>query len=212
MLATLTTAALALGPVESAARPDRPPAITVRVFPGRGVSSPLVTRTLDEAAAVWNDAGISLAWRVVPNTPPPESSPTPHVVIADHTGRRREGADLPLGWVHFHRADEPDERIHLSHANGLSLLRLASGLGRSMGRMLPAQVDLLLGRMLGRALAHELGHYLLKSAVHTREGLMRSRRTVQEFIGPERRGFDVDVHQRSTATARIRTIAASDET
>jgi hypothetical protein len=211
MLATLATAALALGPVESAARPDRPPAITVRVFPGRGVSSHLVTRTLDEAAAVWNDAGISLAWRVVPNTPPPELSPTPHVVIADDTGRRREGADLPLGWVHFHRPEEPDGRIHLSHANGLSLLRLTSGLGRSMGRMLlPAQVDLLLGRMLGRALAHELGHYLLKSAVHTREGLMRSRRTVQEFIGHERRGFDVNVHQRSTVVAGIMELKIED--
>ena len=40
--------------------------MTVNVYPARGVSPHLVTETLSEAGAVWNDAGITLSWRVVP--------------------------------------------------------------------------------------------------------------------------------------------------
>jgi hypothetical protein len=90
------------------------------------------------------------------------------------------------------------------------MLRAATGLGRSVDRMPPGEVDVLLGRMLGRALAHELGHYLLRSPTHTRFGLMRGDRTVPEFLAPGRAGFEVDAVQHSVAATRIRIMTATE--
>ena len=75
--------------------------------------------------------------------------------------------------------------------------------------MPPGEVDVLLGRVLGRALAHELGHYLLRSGRHTRRGLMRGDRTIQEFLSAGRRGFEVDAAQRVVVAARIRDITGA---
>jgi hypothetical protein len=209
MLTTLAAAALALTAQPdadpNAARPrmeDVPP-MTVNVYANRGISPHLVTETLNEAGAVWNDAGITLAWRVVVGGRP-EYSTTPHVVINDDAGPKPPDGELPIGWVEFHRPDDPDQEIHISRRNGLQLLRSVAGLGASMDRMPRAQVNMTLGRMLGRALAHELGHFLLRSRLHTGDGLMRRGRSVRDFIAPVRRGFDVDSAQRLAVMARIR--------
>jgi hypothetical protein len=210
MMTTLAAAALALAVSQPNADPNAaPPAMedappmTVNVYPSRSISPHLVTETLHEAGAVWNDAGITLSWRVVPGGKA-EYSATPHVVINDDPGRKSSGGQLPIGWVQFHRPDEPDQEVHVSRANGLKLLKTAVGLGRSMESMPPTEINVLLGRMLGRALAHELGHFLLRSRVHTNRGLMRTGRAIREFLAVGRRGFEVDAAQRSAAAARIR--------
>jgi hypothetical protein len=216
MLTTIAAAALALTVNQpnadpNAARPrlEEAPPMTVNVYPARGVSPHLVTETLNEAGAVWNDAGITLSWRVVP-AGRPEYSATPHVVINDDQGRLAQQGQTPIGWVEFHRPDEPDQEIHVSRGNGMKLLRQSAGLGRSVDRMPPTQVNVMLGRMLGRALAHELGHFLLRSRMHTRAGLMRTGRAVSEFVARGRRGFYVDPAQRSAIVSRIREMTGGD--
>jgi hypothetical protein len=209
MLTTLAAAALALtvqpDADPNAARPrteDVPP-MTVNVYTAKGISPHLVKTTLDEAGAVWTDAGITLAWRVVSGGPP-EYTATPHVVIDDDTGPKPPDGDVPLGWVEFRRPDDPDQEIHVSRNNGLKLLQSSRGLPRRLDNMPQAEINILLGRMLGRALAHELGHFLLRSNLHTSTGLMRRGRAVRDFIAPSRRGFEVDAAQRSAVVARIR--------
>lgn len=214
MLTTVAAAALALTLQPSAdpnARPraeDVPP-MTVNVYAPRGVSPHLVTETLNEAGAVWNDVGITLAWRVVVDRQP-EYSALPHVVLTDEAGRSPNSGQTPVGWVRFKRPDDPDQEIHISRGNGLKLLKSAAGLGRSIERMPPREVDVTLGRLLGRALAHELGHYLLRSASHTSRGLMRGDRTIREFIATGRRGFEVNPAQRATVAARIREMTGAE--
>jgi hypothetical protein len=183
--------------------------MTVNVYAPRGISPHLVTETLNEAGLVWNDAGITLAWRVVVGGRP-EYSSTPHVVIGDEAGRPAGTGQIPLGWVQFRKPDEPDQEIHVSRANGMKLLKASQGLGRPVNRMPPGEIDMLLGRVLGRALAHELGHYLLRSSRHTSRGLMRGDRTIQEFVAAGRRGFEVDAAQRMVAVARIRDLTGAD--
>jgi hypothetical protein len=213
MLTTLAAAALALAAAPSAeavaVASSDVPAIAVTVFAAPGVAPHLVTKTLAEASAVWNDVGITLVWRVS-QAAVPDGISTPHVVIGDEAGRRRAATDTPIGWVTFHRPDEPDQRIHLSRRNGLALLAESHGLDRRLKRMPPAQIDLMLGRLLGRALAHELGHYLLKSPAHSSEGLMKGRRTVLEFIAPERTAFRASPLQRDVVAGRIRALARDD--
>src|SRR5262245_40307500 len=208
MLTTVAAAALALTLQPSAdpnARPrseDVPP-MTVNVYAARGVSPHLVTETLTEAGAVWNDVGITLAWRVVVDSEP-QYSAAPHVVIADETAQGASKTQTPLGWVRFKHPDDPDQEIQTSRQNGIKLLQSYAGLGRPVERMPPAEVDANLGRILGRALAHEPGHYLLRSATHTTQGLMRGNHTIREFIALGRRGFEVDPAQRAAVAARIR--------
>jgi hypothetical protein len=201
MLTTFAAAALALTVNQPNADPNaaRPHMEDV----------PPMTVNLTEAGAVWNDAGITLSWRVVVGGRP-EYSATPHVVINDDPGRTPKGGQTPIGWVEFHRPDDPDQEIHVSRGNGMKLLRQSAGLGRSVERMPPSEINTLLGRMLGRALAHELGHFLLRSSNHTTAGLMRAGRAVREFLAPGRRGFEVDAAQRSAVGARIREMTGAE--
>jgi len=214
MLTTVAAAALALTLQPSAdpnARPrneDVPP-ITVNVYAARGVSPHLVTETLNEAGAVWNDVGITLAWRVVVDSQP-QYTAAPHVVIADETAQSGNSTQTPIGWVRFRHPDDPDQEIHISRRNGMKLLRSYAGLGRPVERMPPGEVDVTLGRVLGRALAHELGHFLLRSSTHTSRGLMRGNHTIREFVAIGRRGFEVDATQRAAVAARIREMTGAD--
>jgi len=214
MLSTVAAAALALTLQPSAdpnARPrseDVPP-MTVNVYTARGVSPHLVTETLNEAGAVWNDVGITLAWRVVVDSQPLYTA-APHVVIADETAQGASRTQTPIGWVRFKHPDDPDQEIHISRKNGLKLLDSYAGLGRPLARMPPAEVDNNLGRILGRALAHELGHFLLRSATHTTQGLMRGNHTIREFVALGRRGFEVNPAQRAAVAARIREMTSAD--
>jgi len=208
MLTSFAAAALALSlqpsaDPNSAPHNDAVPSMTVNVYTPNGISPHLVTETLNEAGLVWNDAGITLAWRVVSGARP-EYNATPHVVINDEAGRPVGTGQIAVGWVEFRHPDEPDQEIHISRGNGMKLLKASEGLGRPIDRMPQGEVEMLLGRMLGRALAHELGHYLLRSARHTRRGLMRGDRTIREFVATGRRGFEVDASQRGIAAARIR--------
>jgi hypothetical protein len=214
MLTTVAAAALALTLQPSAdpnARPNNEdvPPLTVNVYAARGISPHLVTQTLNEAGAVWNDSGITLAWRVRIGEQP-QYSATPHVVIDDDKGRAPGQGLVPVGWVQFNRPDDPDQEIHISRNNGLTLLKTAAGLGRPVNRMPSSEVELLLGRLLGRALAHEMGHYLLRSRAHTRSGLMRGERTIREFVSEGRRSFQVNPEQRALVATRIREMAGAE--
>src|ERR1700741_4627767 len=149
MLTTLAAAALALTVNQPNVDPNAPrpamedvPPMTVNVYTPRGISPHLVKETLNEAGAVWNDAGITLAWRVVPGGRP-EYSATPHVVINDDPGRTPRGGQTPIGWVEFRRPDDPDHEIPVSRGNGMRLLRTSAGLGRSIDKMPPAEIDVL---------------------------------------------------------------------
>jgi hypothetical protein len=213
MLTAVAVAALALS-LQPSADPNAPrnedvPPMTVNVYAARGVSPHLVTETLNEARAVWNDVGITLAWRVVVDSEP-QYTAAPHVVIADETAQSPHSNQTPIGWVRFKHPDDPDQEIHISRRNGMKLLRSYAGLGRPVDRMPPAEVEATLGRVLGRALAHELGHFLLRSGTHTRGGLMRGNHTIREFVALGRRGFEVDSAQRAAVAARIREMTGAD--
>jgi hypothetical protein len=54
--------------------------------------------------------------------------------------------------------------------------------------------DVLLGRVLGRALAHEIGHYLLRSAAHSRNGLMSADQPVLDLMAVDDRKLMLSPH------------------
>ena len=203
--ATSMTAILAGSPEPAGQRPADLPSVTISVHTAPAISPVIIDRTLEEASAIWRPTGVTFKWQkaapVQAEANPPRPT-RPRVLIDDKRGTPR-GAASPIGWVNF-VDDEPDGDIHISHANAERFVLTVGGIDGSARRMTPAERFLLVGRTLGRALAHEIGHYLLKSREHTTNGLMKGRRTVQEFINNERRGFEIDTAQRAAIVRRIR--------
>jgi hypothetical protein len=72
--------------------------------------------------------------------------------------------------------------------------------------------ETLVGRALGRALAHEIGHYLLQTPAHSPVGLMRARRSVDDFFSITRNGMDLTPAQRGFVAHRWLGGLSSDST
>jgi hypothetical protein len=206
LIAAASMTALLVGAAEPASqRPADIPTVTISVHSAPAISPVIIDRTLEEASAIWRPTGVTFTWQkaaaVQADSNPPRPT-RPRVLIDDQRGTPR-GAAAPMGWVNF-VGDEPDGDIHISHGNAGRFVLAVGGIDGAARRMTPAERFLLVGRTLGRALAHEIGHYLLKSREHTTNGLMKGRRTVQEFIDKERRGFEIDALQHDAIVRRIR--------
>lgn len=198
MLIATHLIALLVAPLASASlRPVAPP-VTVRVTATPDIPPALVTRMLDEASAVWRDAGFSFVWQCTATSFQPALS----VIVSNQRGTPLQDG-LPLGWIQFPQPDRPDEHINVSYANARQLLEQSVGVVGAVSRMPRLEQATLLGRAMGRALAHELGHYLLASKSHTPSGLMQARHSASQLFAAERVRFRIDVAQRETVAARI---------
>jgi hypothetical protein len=190
------------------------PPIAISVSTSSTLSPTLVTRVLDETAAVWRPAGLTFVWRREPvdarqsvDANPPCLAPALRVVIG--SGRaadvsRRHDNVMALGWIVFGDDDKPDQEIYLSFDNAQAYMVSARAVVGLIDRMPTAEREMLLARVMGRALAHEIGHYLLASKVHTPRGLMQATHTATDFFSMERRAFAVDVAQRQAVFDRLR--------
>jgi hypothetical protein len=189
------------------------PPIAIRVYAAPTISSSLVAGTLDEASEIWRDLGLSFEWKagaptVAPYMQATEAGPyvpaTLRVVIGDEAGVSSE-AETPLGWIRFDDVASPEQEIHVSRANAMKLLELASGLRNGRIVTMPRrQQEDQLSRAMGRALAHELGHYLLASKKHTHTGLMQGNRSAYEFFTRERNHFDLNPEQLGIVATHLR--------
>jgi len=180
------------------------PPLTLSVHAAPDISAGIVKQTLEEAATIWRQSGVTLMFedddcvsgpgRVVP-------SARMHVTFEHESIASRPDA-LPIGWIDFDELGDPMRQIHLSLANAQTLMEDADGVG-VVRRMTIYQRNLLLSRALGRALAHEVGHFLLASKSHTKTGLMKAHRMATDFLGPNRGGFELDASQRALIAARL---------
>jgi hypothetical protein len=158
----------------------------VNVGASSDLSSELVSALLEEAAAIWRPAGVTLVWRQDGS----HEAPGLHVLIGDDQRYGSDGA-LPLGWISFD-GGTPRPEIFVSYANALRLLMKSSGVVGSVAAMPNGQRVIYLARAMGRALAHEIGHYLLASKLHSEKGIMRARQTAAQLFGPARQPYTID--------------------
>jgi hypothetical protein len=171
-----------------------------------GISNAIVSGALNEATAIWSAAGLTLQWRVSNRAPVAIEPSTVRIILDDARGTA-SGGDLPIGWITFGPSGMPAPLLHLSRWNANQLLETAAAY-----RDRPSSYkDLLLARALGRALAHELGHYLMASKDHSKSGLMKGRRFVDEFFSPTRDGFQLDDGERRLAARALALTAADRE-
>lgn len=170
--------------------------LTIGIDAAPNVPRDVVKRLVDEASAIWKDAGFTFAWLS-------NGTPAVHVTINDDTGLKHESGEVPLGWVLFSDEHTPANVIHLSYSNTIELIRRSVGFEGGYERLPRVERYTLMGRALGRALAHELGHYLTGSQDHAGKGLMRARRAGGEFLGPGRFNFRVERFQRRLVAERM---------
>lgn len=156
----------------------------------------IVNRALRETTAIWNAAGVPIEWHV-----DDAQDGQLRVTFGDEPGAAAKG-ELAIGWIEFLPNGEPNDEIHVSRANALALLCRAEHMRY---RDLPQlATDEYIARAMGRALAHELGHWIFKSKVHDRRGLMATRRTPEELFGIERARFELSGAERGMLVAALR--------
>ena len=155
--------------------PPPPCAIAIEVH----VKAPLVFGTLDlrvitdEVARVWIPYGVTFCW--VRGAGGCEGIEVRlRVLLAEVAVPRglaiRTAGDV-LGWIPFVDG-VPGTDIELSVRAARALVSRARVGFRPLGAWPPAFAERYVPLVLGRGLAHEIGHYVLRSAAHTRTGLM----------------------------------------
>ena len=171
--------------------------LVVAVTPG--VSDAIVQGALNEARAIWGAAAITIDWRRSDAASIANEAAAVQVVF-DEPAEGSSGQDLPLGWINFDAAGIPESVVHVSARNVLHLLDATAAY-----RDRPTSYrELLEARALGRALAHELGHQLMASKVHSRTGLMKAHRLVDDLFSPSRAGFMLSDDERQRAVSALR--------
>ncbi|HKY22178.1 MAG TPA: hypothetical protein VJM31_13270 [Vicinamibacterales bacterium] len=142
---------------------------------------------MTEAEAIWRAQGVAIDW--FPATALRPASP--HRLRVLVTERRqpdaRKGDAFTVGELVRPSNGRPVAVMSIDSAQRLT----ASVRGRA-GYDLVAVDQRRLGLVLGRALAHEIGHYLLETATHARDGLMRPRFNALEFTDLRDRTFALD--------------------
>ena len=161
------------------------------------IAQAIVRRTIEEASAIWDPSSLAFRWHVVDPCQREPANPFVWVIFNDDAGAAYY-TQRALGWITF-ASGVPEPVIHLSRGNAVWLLD-ATGTCRPR----PARNrERLLGRALGRALAHELGHCLLPVKDRAPAGLMRGRRSRDEFFAPSRTSFEPNPQQRAILAERV---------
>jgi hypothetical protein len=196
-IAAIVAVALAAASAPKAPVNRTTPPIVIDVAAITDVSPSLLATIIGETEALYRTAGVHFVWRH-------DSSPlaTLHVLITKEAGPARPGNNTPLGWLDFEQGI-PGRDIHVSYGNAVHFMEESREIVGTVSQKTIAERDALLGRALGRALAHELAHYLLATAQHSANGMLRGARTAQEFFSPDRRPFAINSLDRLQIIARL---------
>jgi hypothetical protein len=170
--------------------------IRVAFVAPRDVTDSLATRIWSEAEAIWGPAGLAFEWDRITSS---DQARRDAIQVTIETEPAKVDSERPLGWLTF-RDDAPDPSIHLSRTAAEEMLRQTPGSADSTIESHEA----LIGRALGRVLAHEFGHYLLRSKVHERRGLMRAAWTADQVFALKRDNFELTLQQRALAATHRR--------
>ena len=145
-----------------------------------------------EATGIWARAGIKLKW--VSPTAPPEGLSL-RVLTIERTGPAGADDAALLGELVRGAGTGAVAMIALDKAT-----TIATGASRTPGGSGP---DERLGLVLGRVIAHEIGHFLLTTAPHQNDGLMRARFPEKELLDAWSAEFEVNPAMRAIAQATL---------
>jgi len=166
--------------------------IKIAVSAATDVPDSLLCRIVAEAQAIWEPAGLTIAWHRADTSEPAVDHDLD--VIVEKGADTNAQSEAPLGWIPFVDG-VPRKCLHLSAPNAEHLMRQTPAIDDATSQA----HEVLLGRALGRAFAHELGHYVFASKTHARRGLMRATWPTGAFLSPDRRNFLLSSDERAAA-------------
>jgi hypothetical protein len=119
----------------------------------------------------------------------------PSVVLSVHTDNTRlpnVAESGPFASIQFvDGAPQPTLDLHYDNLLRLGLAAVVVS-GTHESQWPRSMRERVLARMIGRVLAHEVGHWILRSRVHSRTGLMRPMQGVAELANRDGAGFRLD--------------------
>ena len=174
-------------------------AVTVGIVLGGHASAAarLVPALVAEADRIWRPRGV----RVVPvakDAVPREEvrltlnfASLSEVVPSANQGSMGERTS-GLGSIWFDEDGAPSNSITIDEAAVMVHIAQTTLNNRPLADWPPSVADQVMSRALGRVLAHELGHYLLRSKMHQRSGLMRAAFTGSDLTAWDTTRFALD--------------------
>src|SRR5688572_21428398 len=182
---SLCTGILFLGGIAGTLDARTPePSLGVILTTAPDVTPEARTALITEATRIWEKAGVRLEW-MLPSGPTPPAFDTLRVLAVRRPAwqTRPRSNSVVLG-----------ELLRVNESRAIAMVSLAEAV-RIVSRLrleAPGLNDQRIGLVLGRASAHEIGHYLLDTATHAAEGLMRARYNQLEVADPRSAAFDLD--------------------
>jgi hypothetical protein len=157
--------------------------VVIRTYDYTGMPTRELARAWNEVQVIFDDAGITVDWRLCPVTPAADDAPA----ISRPCGEMLQPNELVLRLLASSQASSAPSSASFSAAAGsrrtalgYSLIERSSSSGPLMMTIFPDLVGNLARdagadhpSMLGRTIAHELGHLLLGTVIHSGGGLMR---------------------------------------
>jgi hypothetical protein len=140
-----------------------------------------------EVERIWERAGVHIDWAPATNAPSRAAGSDLRVLVAATTGTS-SGIEEHAWPVAELVTDQNGHPVAVA-----SLIAADQVLAVSRHANDPARLtEQRRGVILGRAIAHEIGHFLLNSAGHAPQGLMRARIGAIDFADPRDGGFWLD--------------------
>jgi hypothetical protein len=154
------------------------------VFEGTPMPPQIEASAMKEARLIWAQYGVD----VQASGASQDKDRSVRLVVTLVDRELGRGSPEALGKIRF---DDglPEPAIAVYPNVITALVSTVDLYGRNEGAWPIAMHDLIVGRALGRALAHEIGHFLLRTRLHSRTGLMRALQPIRELIAEDRRQF-----------------------
>jgi hypothetical protein len=171
--------------------------LLVRVDAAAAIKPAMIGGIVAEARRIWKPYGVDVTFALPHGIETSEPDEEIRLLITDRLppGTRGHGDVASLGWIEFLSPEQPASAITVSIAAALKLSDGVNWMERSFDRLPIVIQEQFLTRALGRAAAHEIGHYLLRSTVHARGGLMRSQFPADEMMDPRLTRFRLEPSQ-----------------
>jgi len=124
-----------------------------------------------ETSAIWGRYGVDVSLQPpLPCGAMSGDTIVLHVVVGD---QRAGSLNAPLGAIRFSPDGTPGGTITVFYRDVVRFSRHLGAVDSPEPSWPSGRIAQVTARVLGRVLAHEIGHFLLRSPLHARSGLMR---------------------------------------